>query len=96
MMYFAEYEQFVRGEFIHKAGDVGKCFYFVMEGKAEVLVRGAGQSDFEFSKQIDEGAFFGAKNVPEDPRTDYARVTSDKMMIIKIDTRKYSHIVKTT
>ena len=39
---------------------------------------------------------FGAKNYPEDPRNDYARVISDTLEVIQIDTRKYSNIVKST
>ena len=50
LMMFQSFRTLTKGEFLYKAGDIGKYFYIVVTGKCELLVKTLGQSDFKFSK----------------------------------------------
>lgn len=47
------------------------------------------EGDFKFSKNVDEGEFFGLRTESSDRRLDYARSAAVKTEIIEIDRDQY-------
>jgi hypothetical protein len=51
-------------------------------GKIELLVKT--DDEFKYSKGIDESSFFGKKEFFNEPRGDYAKVISEKAVLIEL------------
>jgi CRP-like cAMP-binding protein len=74
---FAKFIELKEGEHLYKEGSSGGSFFFVMTGTLELLVKKG--DEFKYSKGIDESTFFGHKKYFNEPRNDYAKVTSAKL-----------------
>jgi CRP-like cAMP-binding protein len=97
-MLFLKFTYLNKGEYIYKAGDTGKYFYFVMTGKLEILVKPAGavgEENYKFSKQIDETEFFGLKDNFNETRSNNARSLT-ACEIISFDAKIYREIIMFT
>ena len=58
-MFFNSYHQLNKNDFLYKKGEQnGQGFYYLVEGKIELLVKSEGDDEFKFSKSIDKGEFF--------------------------------------
>lgn len=63
-------------------GSSGSTFWFVMTGKLEILVKT--DNEFKYSKGIDENTFFGKKEFFKETRDEYAKVVSEKAVLIEL------------
>jgi hypothetical protein len=61
----------------------------------ELLV-GSGPGDFKLSKNHFEAEFFGLKQDSEGTRKDWARVDTEKVLLLVINKEKYEEIIKNT
>lgn len=53
-----------------------------MTGKLEILVKT--DNEFKYSKGIDENTFFGKKEFFKETRDEYAKVVSEKAVLIEL------------
>jgi CRP-like cAMP-binding protein len=97
-MFFNSYHQLNKNDFLYKKGEQnGQGFYYLVEGKIELLVKSEGDDEFKFSKSIDKGEFFGFRQTSYmDPRTDYAKISSEKAIILELNVLKYLECISKT
>lgn len=74
-----------RDEFLYKRGDRSNNFFFLLKGKIEILSQTQASDEFKFSKNVDEFEFFGSKSSLSDPRHDFAKVVTEKCVVVLID-----------
>lgn len=93
-MIFSTIKELKKDEFLFEPGSSGSTFWFVMTGKLEILVKT--DNEFKYSKGVDENTFFGKKEYFNESRDEYAKVVSDKALLIELNTIKYNNIISKT
>lgn len=74
-----------KDDFLYKRGDKPNNFFFLLKGKIEILSESQKGDEFKFSKNVDEFEFFGSKSSLSDPRHDFAKVVTEKCVVVLID-----------
>jgi CRP-like cAMP-binding protein len=68
-------------DYLYQPGHKGGHFWFVLKGSLELLVKR--NDEFKYSKTIDEASFFGQRKYYSDQLTDYAKVKSEKLLLLQ-------------
>ena len=67
-----------------------------MNGNLESHVPSGENQEFKFSKSIDEDQIFGLKKFYTEQRPDFAKVISQKAVIIEFNTKTYFDVISKT
>lgn len=109
-MLFTRQHKLNKGEYLYKKGDKdGLGFFFVLSGRVELLVTEHSssqascssevvpESDLKFSKHVEANQYFAFRgNSFNEPRSDFARIASEKCELVEINGQKYMEIMSTT
>lgn len=106
-MLFSKLHKLGKGEYLYKKGEAnGVGFFFVLSGRVEILVTPSNstqpqdnpnEKEMKFSKHVEVNEYFAYRgNSFKDPRTDFARITSDKCLLLEINGQKYLEIMSKT
>ena len=95
---YSKFHTRAKDEFLYQKGEQnGQGFFFLVSGKVELLVKSDANDEFKFSKGIDKGEFFGFRQTSyNEPRSDYARVTSDRAQFIELSVLKFQECISKT
>ena len=73
-----------KDDYLYQKGDDGSGFYFVLEGKIEVLVKSDDSDEFKYSRTVDTNEYFCFRKSTE-PRSDYAKIASERALVLELD-----------
>lgn len=93
-MVYSNLKELSKDDFLYQAGDPGDTFWFLLRGKLDILSKTG--DEFKYSKGIDESTFYGKKEFYNENRLDYAKVTSEKALLIEFKTAKFNSVVNKT
>jgi hypothetical protein len=79
---------------LYNKGDSSDFFYFVLRGQLHLMVTENNQA--KFSKTVDEGSFFGMKEIQNQERNDFANASQTDTEILVFNSVIYKTIITKT
>jgi CRP-like cAMP-binding protein len=79
---------------LYNKGDSSDFFYFVLRGQLHLMVTENNQN--KFSKTVDEGTFFGMKEIQNQERNDFANASQANTEVLVFNSIVYKNIITKT